>query len=212
MPKKIRLTLLGITYNQIESGVYALILKQVGGNRRIPIIIGFPEAQAIECRLQGIETPRPLTHDMAAGILTAFGIRLKEVYIYQLPNGVFAGSMRLTDGLSEQEIDARSSDAIAMAIRCNAPIYTDEEMLEKAGFEHNEDADGDTTSSKIESQQVIPIEEATDEMLESTLETLVQEERYEEAAQVKEILEERRKERETEQTDNTDEDTDPNTP
>ncbi len=122
MNKRYRLELVGITYNQIESGVYALILQQVGGTRRIPIIIGFPEAQAIECKLQEVATPRPLTHDTMVATLATFGISLQEVEIHKLPNGVFAANLLFSDGINERIVDSRSSDAVALAIRVGAPI------------------------------------------------------------------------------------------
>ncbi|MCH5240219.1 MAG: bifunctional nuclease family protein [Muribaculaceae bacterium] len=138
MEDKYRLELIGITYNQIESGVYALILQQVGTKRRIPIIIGFPEAQAIECKLQEIKTPRPLTHDIMLKIIEEFGIELKYVLIHRLDDGVFAGELHLSDGISERVIDARSSDAVALAIRCGAPIYTTEDVINEASFDPSE--------------------------------------------------------------------------
>lgn len=132
--EKHRLELVGITYNQIESGVYAVILREVGGERRIPIIIGYPEAQAIECKLQDVVTPRPLTHDMMLNFMTAFGVSLKEIEIKRLPNGVFAADLIFSDGENTRIVDARSSDGIALAIRAGAPIYTSEEVLVEAGF------------------------------------------------------------------------------
>lgn len=129
------LKMVGITYNQIESGVYAVILQEASGTRRIPIIIGFPEAQAIECKLQEIVTPRPLTHDLMVNMMASFGIGLKEIFIHKLPNGVFAAEMELvSDGVSRL-VDARSSDAIALAIRTGAPIYTSAAVLDEVGFE-----------------------------------------------------------------------------
>lgn len=136
--RKIKLELVGITYNQIESGVYAVILQQAGGTLRIPIIIGFPEAQAIECKLQEVVTPRPLTHDLTVNIMSSFGVALREVNIYKMPNGVFAAELMLEDGERRRTVDSRSSDAIALAIRVGAPIYTTPEVLEEAGFEPGE--------------------------------------------------------------------------
>lgn len=136
--ERYRLELIGITYNQIESGVYAVILQEVGGNRRIPIIIGYPEAQAIECKLQEVVTPRPLTHDMMMNFMLEFGIQLKEIEIRRLPTGVFAADLIFTDGITTHTVDARSSDGIALAIRADAPIYTSAEVLEEAGFEPDE--------------------------------------------------------------------------
>lgn len=129
-----KLELVGITYNQIESGVYAVILREVGGERRIPIIIGYPEAQAIECKLQDVVTPRPLTHDMMINFMTAFGVSLKEIEIKRLPNGVFAADLVFTDGENTRIVDARSSDGIALAIRAGAPIYTSDELLSEVGM------------------------------------------------------------------------------
>ena len=104
---KIRLELIGITYNQIESGVYAVILQQAGGTRRIPIIIGYSEAQAIECKLQEVRTPRPLTHDLMASILSEFGITLREIVIYRLDSGVFAAELVLRAGSRPHIVDSR---------------------------------------------------------------------------------------------------------
>ena len=132
---KCRLELIGITYNQIESGVYAVILQEAGGTRRIPRIIGYPEAQSIECKLQEVVTPRPLTHDLMANILDEFGVTLLEVNISKLPNGVFAAELLMRDSKGKHVIDTRSSDAIALAIRVNAPIYTTRQVLDEAGFE-----------------------------------------------------------------------------
>lgn len=140
-----RLELIGITYNQIESGVYAVILKEVDGQRRIPIIIGYPEAQAIECKLQDVVTPRPLTHDMMVNFMHEFGIRLQEIEIRRLPSGVFAADLVFTDGTTIRTVDSRSSDAIALAIRADAPIYTSEEVLEEAGFSPDEPANNQET-------------------------------------------------------------------
>lgn len=129
-----RLELIGITYNQIESGVYAVVLKETDGDRRIPIIIGYPEAQSIECKLQDIPTPRPLTHDMMINFMGAFGISLREIEIRKLHNGIFAANLIFTDGNITRIVDSRSSDAIALAIRAGAPIYTSEDVLSEAGF------------------------------------------------------------------------------
>lgn len=133
--KRYPLRLIGITYNQIESGVYAVILEEIGGNRRIPIVIGYPEAQAIECKLQEIRTPRPLTHDLMKSMMQTFGLKLRCVDIHKLPSGVFAANLVMESSDGElHKIDSRSSDAIALAIRCDAPIYTSADVLEESGF------------------------------------------------------------------------------
>lgn len=187
--KRHRLELLGITYNQIESGVYAVILRQVGGTIRIPIIIGYPEAQAIECKLQEVVTPRPLTHDMIMNLLEDFGITLKEIEIRHLPSGVFAADLIFTDGTNTHIIDSRSSDAIALAIRANAPIYTSEEVLAEAGFDPDEQHAADESSSVTQSNN--PITEVdrnpgkSIEELRSLMQQAAEQENYEEAARIK---------------------------
>ncbi len=129
------LKLIGITFNQIESGVYAVLLEEAEGTRRIPIIIGYPEAQAIECKLQEIVTPRPLTHDFIVSMIDSFGAKLQEVQIHKLPEGVFAAEVILNLDGKTHIIDSRSSDAIALAIRVDAPIYTSRDVIDEVGFE-----------------------------------------------------------------------------
>lgn len=191
---KHRLELIGITYNQIESGVYAMVLQQVGSNRRIPIIIGFPEAQAIECKLQEIKTLRPWTHDIMINALQSFGIKLESVTIKQLPNGVFAADLNLTDGHQNFEIDARSSDAVALAIRCNAPIYTTDEVIKEAGFdpdEINKDKDSTQNESTISKSTFSNLESMTIDQLAQEMMKASEAEDYEKAAKIKAIIDSR---------------------
>lgn len=186
---KIRLELIGITYNQIESGVYAVILQQAGGTRRIPIIIGFPEAQAIECKLQEVITPRPLTHDLMANMMASYGITLVEVNIYKLPNGVFAAELVLDDGESRRVVDSRSSDAIALAIRVGAPIFTSSQVLEEAGFEpkgSSQPTSEPPATSEIEKkQQEETLTQKSIETLRSEMQKAAESENYELAARIK---------------------------
>lgn len=135
MKKRHQLKLIGITYNQIESGVYAVILEEVDGLRRIPIIIGYPEAQSIECRLQQVTPPRPLTHDLIKNMMETFNLKLSCIDIHKLPSGVFAANLVMEGPQGELcKIDARSSDALALAVRTGSPIYTTADVLEEAGF------------------------------------------------------------------------------
>lgn len=187
-----KLKLIGITYNQIESGVYALILQQEGTNRRIPIIIGFPEAQAIECKLQEIRTPRPLTHDIMVASMKEFGIELKYVLIKRLPNGVFAADLYLSNGITEKVIDARSSDAVALAIRSDAPIYTTEDVIREAGFEPSDkrrpnmrDSADNKESEKAVASTATGLESMSLEQLSVAMEKAALDEDYEEAARLK---------------------------
>jgi len=194
MEKRYRLELVGITYNQIESGVYALILQQAEGTRRIPIIIGFPEAQAIECKLQEVATPRPLTHDTMAATLAAFGISLIEVEIRKLPNGVFAANLLLSDGKTQRIVDSRSSDAVALAIRVGAPIFTSESVLLESGFDPDIQK-GDRATDKEQSRSGINVSDAAKgnndlsslslSQLSEAMMNAAENENYEEAARIK---------------------------
>jgi hypothetical protein len=186
-----KMKLIGITYNQIESGVYALILEEAEGVRRLPIIIGYPEAQSIECKLQEVTLARPLTHDLMVSTISAYGIAIERVVIRKLPNGVFAADLYLTDGTEERKIDSRASDAVALAIRTGAPIFTYGEVLDSDGFNPQDKGRRPTRQSYDSAYTSMDPEEETDiETLTRKMEQAVKEERYEEAAQLKKRIEE----------------------
>lgn len=201
--KRVRLELLGITYNQIESGVYALILQQAGGTIRLPIIIGFPEAQAIECKLQEVATPRPLTHDTMVNALSAFGIRLLEVEIYKLPNGVFAANLLMTDGQHIKVVDSRSSDAVSLAIRVGAPIFTSESVLRESGFKPEKTSNEDVSSIESAEQEFIVAPSSYSGMsllqLSEAMLNASEREDYEEAARIKAEIEKRNSKSDTDE-------------
>jgi len=131
---KIKLNVLGISYSQTQSGAYALVLSEEEGNRRIPIIVGGFEAQSIAIELEGLSPPRPLTHDLFKNFSDAYGIRIIEVNIHKLEEGVFYANILCDNGNHQTTLDARTSDAIALALRFESPIYTTEEIVEKAGI------------------------------------------------------------------------------
>lgn len=131
---KIRLNILGLSVSQTQSGAYALVLAEEDGDRRIPIIIGPVEAQAIAIQLEGLKPPRPLTHDLFKNIAVAFDINISEVVIYKLEEGIFFSELVCETGSQEIRIDSRTSDAVALALRFKCPIYTSEEILRKAGI------------------------------------------------------------------------------
>ena len=132
--EKIKLNVLGISYSQTQSGAYALVLSEEEGSRRIPIIVGGFEAQAIAIELEGLAPPRPLTHDLFKKFSDSYGIRLLEVNIHKLEEGVFFANILCDNGDHQITLDARTSDAIALALRFHCPIYTTEEIVEKAGI------------------------------------------------------------------------------
>ncbi len=197
------LNVVGITYNQIENGMYAMVLEEEDGNRRLPIIIGYNEAQSIECLLQKIKTPRPLTHEFTSEILDSFGIAIETVVIKQLENGIFTADVTLKKGEDIKTLDARSSDAIALAMRGNAPIFTSMALLEKCGIERDSFASRQLHAS---SRQSIPVRTAiervknpnaspyADESIDSLkrmMEKAVKNEDYEKAGDIKLEIERR---------------------
>jgi len=129
---KIQLTVLGLSASPASNNAYALILKEVNGDRRLPIIIGAFEAQAIALEMENVVPPRPMTHDLLKTIIDSFGGFLTEVYINELKEGTFYARLIFED--QGVEIDARPSDAIALAVRCNAPIYVNSEILMETGI------------------------------------------------------------------------------
>ena len=134
---KVKLKVLGLSCSQTQSGAYALILSEENGNRRIPIVIGGFEAQAIAIGLERLHPPRPLTHDLFVNFAKSFDITITEVNIYHLEEGIFYSELVCMNNGSYIKIDARTSDAVALAIRCNCPIYTTEQIIEKAGIVFN---------------------------------------------------------------------------
>jgi bifunctional DNase/RNase len=137
--KKIKLKILGITFSQVQAGAYALILVEENGIRRVPIIIGTPEAQSIAIYLEGLIPPRPLTHDLFISFTDVINIKLKGVNIYKYEDGVFFSELLFDNQGKEVRIDSRTSDAIAIAIRVNAPIYTTEMIMREVGVEMKDD-------------------------------------------------------------------------
>ena len=153
---KIKLNVLGISYSQTQSGAYALVLSEEEGNRRIPIIVGGFEAQAIAIELEGLAPPRPLTHDLFKNFADSYGIHITEVNIHKLEDGVFFANILCDNGGERTTLDARTSDAIALALRFKCPIFTTEEIVEKAGivldFEKGTDIENKDLSEEKEAE------------------------------------------------------------
>src|SRR6201993_3497677 len=132
--KKIKLDIVGLSYSQTQSGAYALVLGEVNGRRRLPIIIGSFEAQAIAIEIEKMTPSRPLTHDLFKNFAQAFNIVIQEIIIYNLVDGIFYSKLLCSDGKKTIEIDARTSDAIALAVRFDCTIFTYEFILSSAGI------------------------------------------------------------------------------
>lgn len=195
--ERIKLRVLGISYSQIQTGAYALILAQVDGPYRIPIVIGASEAQSIAIKLEGIIPPRPMTHDLFVSFAHAFGVKLQEVFIYKFEDGIFSSEITFTDRERTIVLDARTSDAIAIAIRTKAPIYTTRGILDETGF-IIEETPGDDDDEKPRSHgendttDEPKLENYAIEELERELEKMIALENYEEAARISEILKRKR--------------------
>lgn len=192
MDDSVELRLVGITYNQIESGVYALILEEPLSRKRLAIVIGYPEAQSIECHMQRVRTPRPLAHDLLSSVLKALGASLLRVDIHRLSSGPYAGKLTVETILGElKEIDARSSDAIALAIRVGAPIFTSRRLLEEKGYSVAGEKEK-TIDKRDVSAPSGELAMYSDQKLEEMLARYVMDENYEKAAEIKRELENRR--------------------
>ncbi len=209
MADRIRLKVLGISYSQLQSGAYALLLCEENGPHKIPIVIGGTEAQSIAIKMEGIIPPRPLTHDLFVSFAHAFGVKLMEVFIYKFEDGIFYSELSFSDGKRTVQLDARTSDAIAIAMRTHTPIFTTAEVVSETGFIINDSDIADAADSQQDADAApeVPgadyfaepkLENYAVEELERTLQQLIEDENYEEAARVNEILKRKRGENNSE--------------
>lgn len=190
MDDRVKLKVMGITYSQIQNGAYALVLAEENGDRRIPIIIGTAEAQSIAIRLEHLTPPRPMTHDLFASFAQGFGIRLREVFVYHYEDGVFSSELLFDDGTRQIRIDSRTSDAIAIALRTQSPIYTTEKIISEASIIFQEDP----KEKKKEETKVSKHKHLNDystKELKERLEEAVRMEAYEKAALIQQELKKR---------------------
>jgi bifunctional DNase/RNase len=199
--EKIRLTILTLNLSQTQSGAYALILGEESGYRRLPIIIGGYEAQAIAVEMENMTPRRPLTHDLFKNFALSFKIDITEVVIYKLIEGVFFSKLICTNGETTVEIDARTSDAIAMAVRFNCPIYTFEDILSQAGVTTDEDSgpysEQQSEASPARKKEAAPNQEEyssmSEEELQESLIKAIDDEAYETASKIRDELNKRKK-------------------
>ncbi|MFN4123442.1 MAG: bifunctional nuclease domain-containing protein [Flavobacteriales bacterium] len=194
--KKIALSITGLSYSQTQSGAYALVLSEEHGNRRLPIIIGGYEAQAIAIHIEKMSPSRPLTHDLFKTFCDSFLIDLKEVIIYNLSEGIFYAKLVCQQNdANDVEIDARTSDAIALAVRFDCPIYTYEFILSSAGIviDEEEDKEEVTSDSKPKSapKPKDDLSGKTMEELQELLSQAIEEEAYEKAGIIRDEMKKR---------------------
>ena len=196
---------MGLSYNPMQDGAFALLLAAENSNKRIPVIIGAAEAQAIAIVIEHIKPQRPMTHDLFATMAHAFGVELKEVFIYDFEDGIFSAEMTFSDGERQITLDSRTSDAVAVAIRTGAPIYTTPAILEETGIEivetdaattDSESSEGDRAeeAAKIlnaESTKTPDYDSMSDEELNEALEDAIANDDFEEAAVIRKFIDSR---------------------
>lgn len=194
MDNKIELEVMGLQISRSQTGAYALILGEVNGNRRLPVIIGYSEAQAIVIKLENIKPSRPLTHDLIKSFLDEYKIVVKEVMIEDIKEGIFYSSLVCVKSKKTVKIDARTSDAVAIAVRVGCKIYTTEEVLNTAGL--NFEA---LVEQQQEEQAKEGVEDKTDELeslsieeLEDLLNKAIEEEEFEKASKIRDEIKHRK--------------------
>lgn len=193
--ERVKLFVKGLSYSQTQTGAYALVLGEENGERRLPIIIGGFEAQSIAIALEKeVNPPRPLTHDLFKNFADDFKISLKEVVIHKIQDGVFFSILVCEHNGEEQVLDARTSDAVALAIRFKAPILTYEELLEKAGVilkDGGEKSSSPKSKKSSGSSKEKPLDQQSVADLNKGLDQAVQNEDYERAARIRDEIDRR---------------------
>jgi uncharacterized protein len=193
--EKIRLDIIGMSYSQSQSGAYALILGEREGNRRLPIIIGGFEAQSIAIELEKIRTPRPLTHDLFKSFADAYNIQISEVVISKFSEGVFYAKLVCTDGNIIQEVDSRTSDAIALALRFSCPVYTYESIMSAAGILMEEEAEllkQEEPAPEEDPVEQVSFSDASLTDLKQMLQSAIENEEYEKASKIRDEINKRK--------------------
>ncbi len=195
--KKVKLEIVGLSYSQTQTGAYTLVLGETKGSRRLPIIIGGFEAQAIAIELEKMSPTRPLTHDLFKSLAEGFNINITEIIIYNLVEGIFFARLICNNGGKDVEIDARTSDAIAIAVRFSCPITTYEFILSQSGIILDDEALA-LANDNVNPENLITVEDTdylkkSSEELKQMLEKALDEEDYEKASHIRDELNNRKK-------------------
>ena len=191
MDAEIKLTITGLVYNQTVVGTYGLVLSETEGNRRFSVMIGEPEAQSIALKLNGKKPPRPLTHDLIFNLLNLYGSKLEKVLIYNMVNDVFYSELHINNGVNSFVLDARTSDAVALAVRSDSPIYIKSGIIDIVGTV----IDSEPEAYVFDKDEVDAEELTNDELdllsledLNEILNMAVKEEKYELAVNIRDAI------------------------
>ncbi len=189
--RKLQVDILGLSTSPHTNGAYALILYELEGKRKLPIIIGGFEAQAIALKLENIKPPRPFTHDLFKNIADVFNLHVNEIIIDELHNETFYAKVVCEVNGEVHEIDARPSDAIAIAVRFNAPLFVTEEIMDEAGIKEEQKEEGEEVDEPLPAEEVAPALLSPNmrlEELQSALNDAISNENYEEAARLRDEI------------------------
>lgn len=190
--QKIELIIQGISYSQAQANSYALIMEEKGGRRRLPIVIGHFEAQSIALEIEKMKPARPLTHDLFKTFADSFSITITEVIINKFQDGIFFAQLVCTDGMETREIDSRTSDAVALAIRFRCPVYTYESVLQEAGIEYEGDEPANEDTEDIIGSPDNEFGSMADDELQEELMKAVENEDYERASLIRDEINKRK--------------------
>ena len=192
MNQKVKLSILGISFSQVQAGAYALIFSEENGPRRLPIVIGTPEAQSIAIVMEKINPPRPLSHDLMVSVFSALNVELLEVFIYKFDVGAFFAELTLQQGEDQYKIDSRTSDGVALAIRTNAPIFTTEEIMKNMAVVFDEEGEEKTEMKDFLSNDDKDLSQLTIQTLNTMLEEALSKEDFEAAIYLRDELNKRK--------------------
>ncbi len=196
--KKIELEIVALSHSESQKSFYAVVLGEMSGLRRLPIVIGAFEAQAIAVALERMEPSRPLTHDLFTTVMSTFGIDLTEVLIYRLEEGIFFSKLVCTNGNETFEIDSRTSDALALAVRAQCPVYCFENILNAAGLqmeaggEEGQYSGPAAANATIEDSGSDNLKSMSKEELETLLQQVLEQEDYVQAIKIRDELKNRK--------------------
>ncbi len=191
---KIELEIVALSHSATQNHSYAVVLGELDGVRKIPIVIGGYEAQAIAVALERMEPSRPLTHDLMKNMMVVFGVELLEIYIYKMEAGIFFSKLICNNLDGKVEVDSRTSDALALAVRFQVPIFTTEKILSETGLLMDDDTEMFTIESETEKEESVnELNSFSMQELEDRLNEVLEQEDYIEAAKIRDEINKRKK-------------------